>query len=357
MCKVQRSSAESHWTLPYESLDFALSRFERRAGLVNLGRFRTLPDLDEVPVALKRRVAGFDDLIYTCGYAQHVGRKPNVQAIFLEVSDAQLIPQPPFYPAGFAVEITLGPANPPMLTCLFKYQTLSAYSLASLVNNTVWLAKPSTFNDPFDCGVTLDRKKFRESLDHAITRVVQQARPEDLAGKDLSGVRPGDAEAYDVYRNGIRTLLQDIGVLCLSAVPDSMLMWSHYASHHRGFCVEYDFGEDTQLKKIAHAVRYSDNILSLSAADLAGPAKSEALDALWLTKAECWAYEREWRVMMPKGGKSYQAPSAVRAVIFGARMPEPDRVMVANALRHEQDLQFKEAVIEEGKFSVAIIEA
>ena len=27
---------------------------------------------------------------------------------FLEVSDAQLIPQPPFHPAGFAVEITLG---------------------------------------------------------------------------------------------------------------------------------------------------------------------------------------------------------------------------------------------------------
>jgi hypothetical protein len=75
------ADAESHWTLPYESLDFALSRFERRAGLVNLGRFRTLPDLDEVPVALKRRVAGLDDLIYTCGYGQHVGRKPNVQAI------------------------------------------------------------------------------------------------------------------------------------------------------------------------------------------------------------------------------------------------------------------------------------
>ena len=209
-----------------------------------------------------------------------------------------------------------------MLTSLYRYQTLSAYSLASLVNNTVWLATPSTFNDPFDCAVTLDRKKFRESLDHAITRVVQQARPEDLAGKDLSGVRPGDAEAYDEYRNGIRTLLQDMGVLCLSEVPDSMLMWSHYAGHHLGFCVEYDFGEDTQLKKIAHAVQYSDNIPSFSAADLAGPGKSEALDALWLTKAECWAYEKEWRVMMPKGGKPYQAPSAVRAVIFGARMPD-----------------------------------
>jgi hypothetical protein len=46
--------------------------------LVNPGRFRPLPDLDEGPVALKRRVAGFDDLIYAGGYAQHVGRNPNV---------------------------------------------------------------------------------------------------------------------------------------------------------------------------------------------------------------------------------------------------------------------------------------
>ncbi len=74
--------AESHWTLPYESRDFALSMPEGRACLVYRGRFRTLPNLDEVPVALKWRVAGFDDLIYTCGYAQHVGRKPDVQAIF-----------------------------------------------------------------------------------------------------------------------------------------------------------------------------------------------------------------------------------------------------------------------------------
>ena len=136
-----------------------------------------------------------------------------------------------------------------MLTSLYKYQTLSAYSLASLVNNTVWLANPSTFNDPFDCAVTLDRKKFMESLEHAIDRIGQQARPEDIAGKDLTGVRPGDAEAYDEFLNGIKELLQETGVLCLSEVPDNMLMWSHYADHHRGFCVEYDFGENTRVRR------------------------------------------------------------------------------------------------------------
>jgi hypothetical protein len=61
--------------------------------------------------------------------------------------------------------------------------------------------------------------------------------------------------------------------------------------------------------------------------------------------------------MMPKGGKSYQVPSKICSVIFGARMPESDRFMIAQALRHEQDLRFREAVIEEDKFTIAIIDA
>jgi len=37
---------------------------------------------------------------------------------------------------------------------LYKYQSLSAHSLAALTNNTIWLAKPTSFNDPFDCAIT-----------------------------------------------------------------------------------------------------------------------------------------------------------------------------------------------------------
>lgn len=51
---------------------------------------------------------------------------------------------------------------------LYKYQPLSAYSLAAVVNNTVWLAQPRTFNDPFDCAITLDQNRFSESVQHAI---------------------------------------------------------------------------------------------------------------------------------------------------------------------------------------------
>lgn len=239
-------------------------------------------------------------------------------------------------------------------TSLYKYQSLSAYSLAALVNDTVWLPKPGSFNDPFDCALTADRSKFEESLASAVARVARDAPPELLVGKDLTGERPGDAQAYEEYRSNIRTLLQEMGVLCLSEVPDSMLMWSHYANHYRGFCVEFDCGEGSRLRDIAHAVRYSDEMPSVSAVDLTGPNQGAALDSLWLTKSSCWSYEKEWRVMMPKGNRSYQAPSPVRTVVFGARMPEPERVMVALALRRNDSVQFKEAVIQEHTFSIEI---
>ncbi len=61
--------------------------------------------------------------------------------------------------------------------------------------------------------------------------------------------------------------------------------------------------------------------------------------------------------MMTEGDKSFQAPSAVLSVIFGARMPEADRILIARALRHEVNVGFKEAVLREGEFIVQIVDA
>ena len=54
---------------------------------------------------------------------------------------------------------------------------------------------------------------------------------------------------------------------CLSENPKSILMWSHYASQHEGFCIEYDFnkaiGSDFPLDRLVK-VKYSDDIPRLN---------------------------------------------------------------------------------------------
>lgn len=240
---------------------------------------------------------------------------------------------------------------------LFKYQSLTAYSLAAVTNNTVWLSKPKSFNDPFDCAITLDRLKYKESIQTAVSTAIERAKPAGLKLERLMDIWPGDQDAFESYRDGVRLILQNMGVCCMSATPSDMLMWSHYSNHHRGFCVEYDCSEGTLLRTLAREVRYESKVPSLSAADMTGSNKSEALDSLWLTKAKCWSYEKEWRFMMTEGDKSFQAPSAVLSVIFGARMPEADRILIARALRHEVNVGFKEAVLREGEFIVQIVDA
>jgi DUF2971 family protein len=239
---------------------------------------------------------------------------------------------------------------------LYKYQSLSAHSLAGLVNETVWLSKPTSFNDPFDCAITLDRQKHKESVLHAVSVALERSDTQGLNVEKLRTLWPGDEEAFEKYREQMLGLVQNMGVCSFSAVGDHLLMWSHYANHHRGFCVEYDSREGTKLRTLAHPVRYQDEAPSLAASDFAPEKNGNALDIMGLTKATCWAYEQEWRVMMTEGNKPFQAPSEVISVVFGARMPETERIMIAHALRHRPAVAFKEARLVEGKFLLEIVE-
>ena len=238
---------------------------------------------------------------------------------------------------------------------LYKYQPLTAYSLASLVNSTIWLAKPATFNDPFDCAITLDRQKYKQSVMHAVSVAMERAKPEGLKPEHLLDIWPGDKEAFEQFRLHLSEIVQEMGICSFSATQNHLLMWSHYANHHRGFCVEYDCRDGTLLRQLAHEVNYEDSVPSLTAADFAPPNNKHAVDVLWLTKAKCWSYERERRVMTNEGNKVHQAPSAIVSVIFGARMPEQDRLMVAHAHNHHPEIEFKEARLMEGQFTIEVI--
>ena len=103
---------------------------------------------------------------------------------------------------------------------LYRYQSLSAYSLASLTNNTIWLAKPSTFNDPLDCALTLDPKKYKESIMHAVDFAKKQGMLKKLKREDIQNIWPRDNEIYESTREKLRQLFQGIGDCCVSAIPN-----------------------------------------------------------------------------------------------------------------------------------------
>lgn len=106
-------------------------------------------------------------------------------------------------------------------------------------------------------------------------------------------LRHDDNALIEGVRACTKLLYKRLGKLrmyCLTPVPDSMLMWSHYSDRHRGICLEFD--KDSDLIGMGHQVRYRDTYPEL----LPQTAKNDLLE-LVLTKSKDWSYEKEFRII------------------------------------------------------------
>jgi hypothetical protein len=228
------------------------------------------------------------------------------------------------------------PVAPPRL---FKYQSFSALSLSALHKRTLWFARPSSLNDPYDFNVPVHFEEV--TRDDCAEWMASPAGWSDLKEDprlvDEDG-NPTEALCQLLMQHGPRAIRNKLeesylgrGVTCFSEVPDSTLLWSHYGGGHRGFCLEFDTTAPI-LEKV-HKVRYANDVPQLNIArELMGDGSS-FMDVV-LRKAECWSYEREWRAIHVEGNREYgYGAEALTGIYFGAAMPESDRDLIAQMLR------------------------
>ncbi len=245
----------------------------------------------------------------------------------------------------------------PEITHLYKYRGVDAYSLSALINQTGWFAKPSSFNDPFDCAISISEERLEESVQAALDVALERA---GMSRKDLPpeklNVKPEDRQAFNLCRQLLLNDFQGIGVFCLSEIYSDILMWSHYADCHRGFCVEYERTPQNALGRLAQPVRYQAQYPSLAFHDIVSSANDTPTDILWLTKSEHWSYEREWRILQVQGDKNYQLDFAITSIIFGMRMSESNKYTIRNLLRDRPGINFKQAQKSETHFRIDVID-
>jgi hypothetical protein len=132
--------------------------------------------------------------------------------------------------------------------------------------------------------------------------------------------------------------MRSVMKLCsFSAVNDSILMWSHYGSHHQGFRVEYDIEQfdpgDAFLSNL-YPVVYSHEVFDLTPwAEKLVTGNREEFNPYFpllgvLQKYDGWAYEKEWRYVLfqetasPSRARLMPTPSRV---LLGAKMAEPNK--------------------------------
>ena len=219
-----------------------------------------------------------------------------------------------------------------------------------LYGGFITLASPETFNDPYDCDFVVESSFLHEKAARElyIDTLLQLKIPLTEQDKNMLRatdnwkdalaqfmIEPPSPSFVDNLIQGVndafKKLKKEFMVACFSAVNDSILMWSHYAQNHTGFCIEYDF-EKSPLAKHLHPVQYSKQRKHISGvfANFDGNLANKAIYEATLYKSAEWKYEKEWRSVFYRetinplsfGKVGFQLKNYIRSVYLGAKAEE-----------------------------------
>lgn len=149
-----------------------------------------------------------------------------------------------------------------------------------------------------------------------------------------------------------RKLDELIGVLSLSEVPDSLLMWSHYAVSHTGFVLGFDPWHPyfNEVKGPKDEFRHLRRVVYRETRPQGAMIAMDGVD-MFLVKSGHWTYEREWRVLRPLKDANLTFPAtpfpihlfefpanALKELIIGARASEEMKANLIETIRCDESL-------------------
>ena len=241
---------------------------------------------------------------------------------------------------------------------LYKYRSVSERSLKMLKEGKYHSAPAYSFNDPLDCSVAPiyelppiekiiahQAKVLQDNDGISFQEAVQKSQIiKTLPQKKLE-------EILQKLRDSIQNILRcEYGVLSLSAKNDNILMWSHYADYHRGFCIEFKrspgnplgASQPVQYVKEYPCINYFD--------DLPGNIAKRII----LTKADDWSYEEEWRGIHKADTQVRYTEDMITGIIFGLRIPYRHKRAIYQIFESNKHMIFYQAELVPRKFILAI---
>lgn len=275
---------------------------------------------------------------------------------------------------------------------LFKYRSFeNKHSLKLLKEDKMLLSNPNSFNDPFDSALKLVvkdmPKKYKEDL--LLNKIeYEYFKDFNISRKEFNKAKKKKDPIYELFRlyieknepdipfkerrKRIRVYLnkfnnnildlehkKNLHVVCFSETNKSILMWSHYATNHEGFCAEYDFrklGINNPYVRFIFPVIYTKSVFDLSyyletydegfvdvlkeymvginpndiqeGIKMPERGKINNMSMLFnaLQKFTDWSYEKEWRYVFPyqniTNKKIYFPVPKPKAIYLGAMVSE-----------------------------------
>lgn len=201
---------------------------------------------------------------------------------------------------------------------VFSFRKFNEYSLSDLINNTITVSSSKSMNDPIDSIINLWANE--ENLEKLC--------------KEQKHIKPY-SKSFDYFRIRSFCINEDKTI-------GNVVMWSHYADEHRGFCIKYKLSkhficQEKDSKNYEHMylkkIRYSNKVIDLLQNKI-------EIGIAYATKKMDWKYENEVRLIVynPNNtaehyGIELDNNSEIEAIYFGYRCPDATITTIKNLFK------------------------
>lgn len=243
---------------------------------------------------------------------------------------------------------------------LYKYRPGNdEYLKDIIINNRLWLSSPSNFNDPFDACINYNFSGTSQQKLEAIKRILKSSTTLSYKKRKSEALRLLTSVNWNErFQESYDSNIRNLGVCSFSETPRNILMWSHYADHHRGVCIQYCISQSLKPLLGAIAVKYTNDYL------VGNPAvedQEKIITRSLLTKAADWAYEHERRILIPDraGTTLFVSPPALRSVIIGCKASVETINLIESLLKERRqqgfpDFKIYQAAKDPAKFALKV---
>ena len=232
------------------------------------------------------------------------------------------------------------------------------YELKDLINNHI---------DSFNDGINFMKALYDSKSLYEIIDICAKYGYEDMI-KMQESIKNFKEKSEILLEKLKEAIDKNFYMVCFSQTYDNILMWSHYAKKHTGFCVEYDFSRSSQksIYSLLSPVIYSnkrpslsDEIIKCFSEDGKLIADENMLYKMYLsllTKSDLWKYEQEWRlIILSNRDDEYPNNNIVDPIIskvyLGARISKEDEKRVLE-IANKKGVEVKKLELDEEKYSL-----
>src|SRR6185437_1868185 len=169
----------------------------------------------------------------------------------------------------------------------FKYKPLTEKAIEEIEHNYIWIADIASLNDPFECSIQFDNDECLRAYyssnefntlfakitgqrltKNDITVLTSSEKPflkyiEICHNKSIPFNLTPEEQLSKIQNRWLEIISETnkrLRICSFSVTKSSLLLWSHYASEHKGIAIEYDFIDTGEIRAFIQPIIYRDKV-------------------------------------------------------------------------------------------------